>query len=175
MLVHWAMPIFQRLVPKNILKDLNDTLCNPHLRFDTEVETLPCYNGVTGDLLFTSPTPGARRVSRRRLRALLARGIDIRWNTSLEDIIQTKTGIRAEFEGGVTVDAEYLLGTDGTSSKVREILVDVDKAQSQGSGFIFATGINQFEQVEKTDAIVDKHPVAALMMGTSSVGGIGGS
>ena len=169
------MPIFQRLVPKDILQDLNNALCNPDLRFDAETETLPCYNGVTGDLLFSSSTPGARRVSRRRLRALLAGGIDIQWNMSLKDITQTENGVTAEFEGGETLDADYLLGTDGTSSKVREILIGAEKAQPQGSGFLFATGINQYEDVKKTEAIVDKHPVAALMMGTSSVGGIGGS
>ncbi|OAA67795.1 Aromatic-ring hydroxylase-like protein [Akanthomyces lecanii RCEF 1005] len=175
MLVHWAMPIFQRLVPKDILRNLNDALCNPNLQFDAETETLPCYNGVTGELLFSSPTPGARRVSRKRLRALLAEGIDIQWNMSLKDITRTDNGIRADFEGGETIDADYLLGTDGTSSKVREILIGAEKAQPQGSGFLFATGINQYEDAEKTKAIADKHPVAALMMGTSSVGGIGGS
>ncbi|OAQ95688.1 hypothetical protein LLEC1_04300 [Akanthomyces lecanii] len=173
MLVHWAMPIFQRLVPKGILQDLNGALCNPYLQFDAEIETLPCYSGVTGDLLFSSPTPGARRVSRGRLRALLTKGIDIRWGISLKDMTLTENGIRADFEGGLTIDADYLLGTDGTFSKVREILVGADKAQPQGSGFLFATGITQYKDAEKTEVIADKHPVAALMMGTSSVGGIG--
>ncbi|KAM3505035.1 hypothetical protein MY10362_003178 [Beauveria mimosiformis] len=173
MLVHWAMPIFQRLVPENILQDLDDALCNPYLKFDAEVETLPCYNGVTGKLLFRSPTPGARRVSRRRLRALLARDVDIRWGMSLKRINQLENGIKADFENGTSIDADYLLGADGTSSRVREMLVGAEAAQPQGSGFLFATGINQFEEAEKTGVIVNKHPVAALMMGTSSVGGIG--
>ncbi|TQW06707.1 cytochrome b2 [Cordyceps javanica] len=173
MLVHWAMPILKRLVPEVILEDLSEALCNPHLQFSAQVETLPCYNGVTGDLLFSSPTPGARRVSRRRLRALLARGIEIRWSMSLKTITRTEGGVKAEFEDGTTVDADYLLGTDGTSSKVREILLGAGKSKPLGSGFLFATGINQYEDLDKTDAIVSKHPVAALMMGTSSVGGIG--
>ncbi|OAA53862.1 Monooxygenase, FAD-binding protein [Cordyceps fumosorosea ARSEF 2679] len=173
MLVHWAMPILRRLVPEEVLRDLDGALCNSHLEFDAEVETLPCYNGVTGDLLFSSPTPGARRVSRRRLRALLARGIDVRWGMCLKNIAQTDKGVKAEFEDGTAVDADYLLGTDGTSSKVREVLLGADKARAQGSGFLFATGINRYDEAYKTDAIVRKHPVAALMMGTGSVGGIG--
>ncbi|KAM3477988.1 hypothetical protein MY8738_006195 [Beauveria namnaoensis] len=173
MLVHWAMPIFQRLVPEDILQDLGDALCNPHLQFDAEVETLPCYNGVTGKLLFRSPTPGARRVSRRRLRALLARDVDIRWGSSLRKITQLENGIRANLENGTSIDADYLFGADGTTSRVRELLVGAEAAQPQGSGFLFATGINQFEEAEKTGVIVNKHPVAALMMGTGSVGGIG--
>ncbi|KAM3558256.1 hypothetical protein ARSEF4850_004685 [Beauveria asiatica] len=173
MLVHWAMPIFQRLVPENILQNLDDALCNPHLEFDAQVETLPCYNGVTGKLLFCSPTPGARRVSRRRLRALLARDVDIRWGMSLKRISRLENGIKADFENGTSIDADYLLGADGTSSRVREMLVGAEAAQPQGSGFLFATGINRFEEAEKTGVIVNKHPVAALMMGTGSVGGIG--
>ncbi|KAJ3496914.1 hypothetical protein NLG97_g2311 [Lecanicillium saksenae] len=173
MLVHWAMPIFQRLVPKDILEDLKDAFCNPYLHFNAEMETLPCYNGVTGELLFSSPTPGARRVSRRRLRALLAHGVDIRWNMTLKSFSRTETGLKVEFEDGQTIDADYLLGADGTSSKVREIAVGAEKAQPQGSGFLFATGLNQYRDVEKNEAIAAKHPVAALMMGTSSVGGIG--
>ncbi|EGX97237.1 monooxygenase, putative [Cordyceps militaris CM01] len=173
MLVHWAMPILERLVPEEILNDLDNALCNPNLEFTAQVETLPCYNGVTGDLLFSSPTPGARRVSRRRLRALLARDVEIRWNKSLRKISRTENGITADFEDNTTMDADYLVGTDGTSSKVREIVLGAEKAQAQGSGFLFATGINRYGRVEHTNAIVDKHPVAALMMGASSVGGIG--
>lgn len=174
MLVHWAMPIFERLVPKHILKDFNEALCNPCLDFNDEVESLPCYNGITGDLLFSSPIPGSRRVSRRRLRMLLARDVDIRWNKSLKKLSQTNTGIRAEFGDGEAVDADYLLGTDGTHSKVRELLLGTKQAQPQGSGFLFATGITKFCDADKTNAIVQVHPVAALMMGTSSVGAIGG-
>lgn len=169
------MPIFEKLVPKDILADLSNAVCNPHLEFDSEVESLPCYNGITGNLLFRSPTPGARRVSRQTLRRLLARRVNITWNASLKDISSTDYGVKAEFEDGSVVDADYVLGTDGSSSKVRELLLGVDIARSQGSGFQFATGITKLGDAEKTNAIVRAHPVAALMMGTSSVGAVGGT
>jgi hypothetical protein len=88
MLLHWAMPVFAKLVPKHIPANLSEAFCNPHLDFNDEVESLPCYNGITGDLLFSSSTPGARRVSRRLLRRLL-QGIDIRWNKSVKELSQT--------------------------------------------------------------------------------------
>lgn len=174
MLVHWAMPIFERLVPEHILKDFNDALCNPHLEFNAEIEKLPCYNGITGDLLFASPVPGSRRVSRRRLRALLAQDVDIKWNMSLNSISETENGIKAEFDNGESMEGDYLLGADGASSKVRELLLGPDKARTQGSGFLFATGITNYGDADKVAAIEAKHPVAALMMGTSSVGAVGG-
>ena len=174
MLVHWAMPVFEKLVPKHILANLSDTICNPHLDFNDKVETLPCYNGKTGDLLFSSSTPGARRVSRRLLRKLLVEGVDIRWNKSVKELSQTDTGVKLEFEDGETFDADHVLGADGSSSKIRELLLGVEKSQPRGSGFQFATGITKFDDVAKTDAIVQVHPVAALMMGANAVGAVGG-
>lgn len=175
MLVHWAMPIFEKLVPKDIIAELKQAVCNPHLEFNSEVESLPCYNGVTGDLLFRSPLPNARRVSRQALRRLLAQRVDIRWNVALKEFSPTEHGVKLEFEDGSVFDVDYVLGTDGASSKVREILLGSDVSRPQGSGFQFATGITKFEDAGKTDAVVRAHPVAALMMGTSSVGAVGGT
>ncbi|KFY64911.1 hypothetical protein V496_02941 [Pseudogymnoascus sp. VKM F-4515 (FW-2607)] len=172
-LVHWAMPIFAKLVPKHILANLSEALCNPHLDFNDEVESLPCYNGITGDLLFSSSTLGARRVNRQQLRRLLAQGIDIRWNKSVRELLQTGSGVRLEFEDGGTFDANHILGADGSSSKVREMLLGVEQAQPRQSGFLFATGVTKFGDADKTNAVVQAHPVAALMMGASSVGAVG--
>jgi flavin-dependent dehydrogenase len=174
MLVHWAMPVFAKLVPKHILANLSEALCNPYLDFNSEVESLPCYNGITGNLLFSSPTPGARRVSRRLLRRLLAQGVDIRWNKSVKELSQTDSGVRVEFEDGETFDADHVLGADGSESKVRELLLGFEKARPRQSGFLFATGITKFGDADKSDAVVQAHPVAALMMGASSVGAVGG-
>ena len=174
MLVHWAMPVFAKLVPKHILASLNEAFCNPHLDFNSEVECLPCYSGITGDLLFSSATPGARRVSRRLLRSLLLQGVDIRWNKSVKKLSHTDSGVRVEFEDGGTFDADHVLGADGSSSKVRELLLGVEKARPRPSGFLFATGITKFGDADKTDTVVQAHPVAALMMGAGAVGAVGG-
>ena len=173
MLVHWAMPVFAKLLPEEILADLPQAICNPHLEFNAEVESLPCYNGVTGGILFKSPTPGARRVRRQALRTLLARHVDIRWAKELKQISETDGGAQLEFSDGDTFDADMVLGTDGSSSKVRELLLGAEAARSLGSKFMFATGINKFDDAEKTKAVMQNHPVASLMMGTSSVGALG--
>ncbi|QPG94304.1 hypothetical protein C2857_005650 [Epichloe festucae Fl1] len=173
MLVHWATPIFEKLVPKDILADLHKAVCNPYLDFDEQVESLPCYNGVTGDLLFRSPTPGARRVSRQALRRLLARRLDIRWNKTMTAVSSTENGVRVSFEGEEKFDADFLLGADGSSSKVRELLLGFETARPRPSGFLFATGITKYADARKTNAIVEAHPVASLMMGTGSVGAVG--
>ncbi|KAG5974975.1 hypothetical protein E4U55_007914 [Claviceps digitariae] len=173
MLVHWAMPIFEKLVPQDILADLNEAICNPYLNFDDQVESLPCYHGVTGDLLFRSPTPGARRVSRQALRRLLARSLDIRWNKNATAVLSTDYCVRVCFEDGDVFDAEYLLGADGCSSKIRQLLLGFETARPCPSGYLFATGITKYADARKTDAIIEAHPVASIMMGTESVGAVG--
>lgn len=173
MLIHWAMPLFAKMLPDDVLADLPKAICNPDLEFDSEVESLPVYNGLTGALLFQSATPGARRVRRQALRHLLVRDVDIRWGKNLANILPTDDGVRLEFRDGHTFDADMVLGTDGSSSKVRELLLGVDAAQPRRSGFMFATGINKFDDLGKTKAIVGVHPVAALMMDAQSVGAVG--
>ncbi|KAG6038656.1 hypothetical protein E4U41_003972 [Claviceps citrina] len=173
MLVHWAMPTFEKLVPQDILADLNKAICNPYLDFDEQVESLPCYHGVTGDLLFRSPTPGARRVSRQALRRLLTRSLDIRWNKNATAVSTTEHCVRLCFDDGDIFDAEYLLGADGSSSKIRQLLLGIETAHPRPSGFLFATGITKYADAMKTDAIIKAHPVASLMMGNGSVGAVG--
>lgn len=183
--LHWALPLLERLVPADVLARLTpEAVCNPHLAFGEEgVECLPVFNGRTGDVLFRSAMPGARRVSRRRLRRLLlARdgGVSVEWDRKLSAItILEEGGVRLTFEDGATAEADYVLGADGARSKVREILFDgagqKDTAHVTESGYMFSTVNVRFRDAAKVAAVVDTHPVAAIMMGADSVGAMGGT
>jgi len=181
-LLHWAMPLFKKLLPEHVVEKLPEALCNPNLEFDEEAESLPVYNGETGDLLFKNKVPGARRVSRQRLRAVLAKDLDeagtIRWGKRLAEFSQIdgESGpVQLRFEDGSTYDADYVLGADGSSSKVRELLFNGDEvARVQLSGFMFATAIVKYGEAAKVEAVLKAHPVAAITMATNSVGGCGG-
>jgi 2-polyprenyl-6-methoxyphenol hydroxylase-like FAD-dependent oxidoreductase len=140
------------------------------------------YNGETGALLFKSRTPGARRVSRQRLRALLAKDLDddgtIRWGMRLAGLSEDGEDgpVQLQFEDGSTYNADYVLGADGSSSKVRELLFRDDEASRvRLSGFMFATVIAQYGDASKVEAVVKTHPVTAITMATASVGGCGGT
>ncbi|KAH6856168.1 hypothetical protein B0I37DRAFT_301586 [Chaetomium sp. MPI-CAGE-AT-0009] len=152
-LIHWAMPLFQKLLPEHVAEKLPEALCNPDLNSDEEAESLPVFNGETGELLFKNKVPGARRVSRQRLRGLLARDLDeagvIRWGKQLAGFTHDEGSeagpVRLQFEDGTTYDADYVLGADGSSSKLRQLLFDGDEAaRVQLSGFMFATAIVQY-------------------------------
>jgi flavin-dependent dehydrogenase len=181
-LIHWAMPLFKKLLPEHLVEKLPEALCNPGLNFDEDAELLPVYNGETGALLFKSKVPGARRVSRQRLRALLAQDLDdgggtIRWGKQLAGFSEHGGSgpVQLRFEDGSTYDADFVLGTDGSSSRVRELLFNGDEAaRVQLSGFMFASAIMQYGDAAKVEAVVKVHPVAAITMATDAGGGCGG-
>ncbi|KAH8691982.1 putative monooxygenase [Talaromyces proteolyticus] len=183
-LLHWAMPTFEKLLPEEVIKALPGAICNPHLTFNDEVECLPCYNGITGDILFKSPLPGSRRVSRQRLRRVLAQGLDIKWGKTLsnisfpfDDVDQSgnpaRSPVQLTFADGQSELADYALGTDGASSKVRQLLLCDKDAEPQLSGFMFATGITEYRDASKVEAVVKAHPVAAITLGMEAVAGCG--
>lgn len=182
-LIHWAMPLFKKLLPEHLIEKLPQALCNPNLKFDEESESLPVFNGETGELLFKNKVPGARRVSRQRLRGLLAHDLDeagiIRWGKGLAGFRREEGSaagpVQLQFEDGTTYDADYILGADGSSSKLRQLLFDGDEAAGvQLSGFMFATAIVQYSDAAKVEAVLKTHPVVAITMSTNSVGGCGG-
>ena len=169
------MPILSELLPEDVLADFPKAVCNPHLKFDSEVETVPCINGVTGEPLFNNPTPGARRVTRQKLRGVLAEKLDIKWDKNLVDLTVNGDPVTLTFQDGETFVADYVLGTDGPSSKVRELLIGFEASKLTMSDVMIATGIVQYGDIEKVKTVVEQHPVALLYLGANSTGGIGGT
>ena len=172
--LHWALPTFSKLLPNAVLANLDKAICNPRLDFTPDVECLPCFNGITGDLIFKSPMPGSRRVSRQRLRQVLDHGLGVQWDKKLVNISSTPDHVTLTFADSSTVQADFVLGTDGASSTVRSLLFHGDpKANAVPSGYYLATAILRHDDAAKVEPVHDAHPVATIMMGTSSVGGIG--
>lgn len=176
-LIHWALPIMERLLPPELMARLAEAMTTPHLNFTPEVETFPCYSGKTGELLFASKTPNGRRVTRQRLRKLLIEGLEdnIRWGKKLVGISQASTtsAVRLEFEDGSAHEADFVLGADGASSVVRGHLLGPERAKAARSGCMLATGVVHYNDEAKVQAIVDMHPLAAIMMGSGAVALVG--
>jgi hypothetical protein len=176
LVLHWALPTFSKLLPEAVLANLKSAICNPRLDFTPDVECLPCLNGVTGDLLFKSPMPGSRRVSRQRLRKVLSEGLDVQWDKTLVDISSTPDHVTLTFADSSSVQADFVLGTDGSSSALRSLLFHGNpKAHAVPSGYYLATAILRHDDAAKVEPVHSAHPVASIMMGTSSVCGIGSS
>ncbi|KAK0647129.1 hypothetical protein B0T16DRAFT_391429 [Cercophora newfieldiana] len=181
LMLHWALPTFNSLVPASVLQNFPDALCNRHLDLSNpDSFTMRCANGETGETLFCSAVPGMRRVSRQRLRRVMAADLDsaglIQWGKTLEklDADDGDGGgpVSLSFSDGTTFSADYVLGTDGASSKVRELLFHgAEAARIQPSGFMCATAIVKHDDAAKVQPVLSSHPVATIILGTESVGG----
>lgn len=168
----------ERLLPADIVARLPEAVTTPHLEFTEDVETLPRYHGKTGELVFNNKTPFGRRVSRRRLRALLLEGLeeDVQWGkklVSLSRADEEDAPVLLAFEDGGTHEADFVLGADGASSAVRRELLGAEKSAPGRSGTMVAMGIVEYKDEAKVKAIVDTHPVAAIMMGSGVVAAVG--
>lgn len=56
------------------------------------------------------------RVNKRKLRDLLADGVDIRWDHRLKEVNTTETSVTAKFENGQSVTGACLIAADGVHS-----------------------------------------------------------
>ncbi|KAM7213749.1 hypothetical protein V8F06_010883 [Rhypophila decipiens] len=200
--LHWAMPTFlDLLLPgrhQNKGQTLNaqsrgseeflaQALCNPNIEFSEYTESLVCYNGQTGDHLFSSHMKDSRRVSRQKLRNVLlqgleAEGISVQWSKQLVEICQEHGTNHADepltlrfSDGSVTAGIDYVLGADGPSSKVRELLFQgkEEDAKLASSGFVMSSCLATYPDTEVIEKLVEKHPVASLTMSLHSVMGYG--
>ncbi|KAK5655365.1 hypothetical protein OQA88_5932 [Cercophora sp. LCS_1] len=172
--IHWALPTFNNLLPEAVRANLVKALCNPRVEFTPEVECLPCFNGVTGELMFKSPMLGSRRVSRQLLRQVLSEGLNVQWGKRLVDISSTAEHVTLTFANNATVQADFVLGADGASSTVRSLLFHRDpKANIVPSAYYIATVIMRHDDAAKVEPVHNFHPVATIMMGASCFVGTG--
>lgn len=56
------------------------------------------------------------RVNKRKLRDLLADGVEIRWDHRLKQVDASRDSVTAEFENGERVSGAYLIAADGVHS-----------------------------------------------------------
>jgi hypothetical protein len=175
-MIHWAMPSLTRLLSESLIEKSNVADCDSSFKYDLGANPTPCYNGATGEILFKAPSPGARRISRLRLRKVFAEDLDVKWGKQLVSITHKEGAdgpTTLEFADGETLDADYVIGTDGASSKVREILLGPEVAASKLSGVTIAIGCPTYGDAEKAKFARSAHPIGAMVFHSAGVGGTG--
>lgn len=78
--LHWSLPALRELLPKDLLSRLPDTYVDRAAVERNEDSTFPFFDLTTGEKKGAVPRAGENeriRVSREKLRQLLATGIDI--------------------------------------------------------------------------------------------------
>ncbi|KAM7194545.1 hypothetical protein V8F20_007901 [Naviculisporaceae sp. PSN 640] len=151
MALHWALPIFQTILPDDIQNDIRSTYTNPFHPYDKENEIVYFYHGFTGESLLEIPVPG-RRISRTRLRRLCCRGLDIQWGHLVQDIVvpdEESAPVTINFDGKEPATADLVIGTDGAHSKIRTWLFGEEAAKCQETGYVLANGIVWYKSADQ--------------------------
>jgi 2-polyprenyl-6-methoxyphenol hydroxylase-like FAD-dependent oxidoreductase len=169
-LIHWALPVFQKLLPDHIVADLHTAYGDPFYKYDQEDERLPYYNGETGEVAFTIPAVGVRRVSRTRLRGLCTRGLDVQWSKQFKELDMDETGgpVVVKFQDGDTAEVDLVIGTDGSNSAVRRWLVGDEAGAAKPSEMAICNGTVNYKDAEKAKFLRAPNPI--LMIAFASTG-----
>ncbi|TVY89983.1 FAD-dependent monooxygenase [Lachnellula willkommii] len=127
--LHWGMPILKTLIPESAVQALQSTQVDPNTP-TKPFDTLKFLNGGTGEVITGIPSPDFYRLRRSKLRALLCKGLDIRWNKRLKDVVVKQDGscVTAIFEDGEQMTGRLVVGADGSKTTVRELILGPDLA-----------------------------------------------
>ncbi|PQE21575.1 FAD binding domain-containing protein [Rutstroemia sp. NJR-2017a WRK4] len=129
--LHWGMPVLKSLLPESLHPELQSCQVDPHTPTKA-LDTLSFLNGATGDVLNAPQIPYFYRLRRSKVRTLLAKGLDIRWNKRLQDVIydHDAKGVTCVFEDGQHIRGRLVIGADGARSVVRKLLLGPGKAEN---------------------------------------------
>jgi 2-polyprenyl-6-methoxyphenol hydroxylase-like FAD-dependent oxidoreductase len=122
--LHWAVPVLKSLIPDTLSSLLQSVHVDPNTPIKP-IDTLFFLNGLTGEVMVASQIPYFYRLRRSKLRALLAKDLDVRYSCRLVDIIYEHDGksVTAVFEDGKRITGRLIIGADGARSSVRKLLL----------------------------------------------------
>ncbi|RDW94272.1 FAD protein [Coleophoma crateriformis] len=130
--LHWAIPVLKSLIPDSAVESLQSVQVDPNTPTKA-VDVLSFLNGKTSEVMTAMEIPFFHRLRRSKLRALLAKDLDVRWNKKLIDIKfadSPEDGLTAIFEDGEQIEASMIIGADGARSRTRNLLVGPEAASN---------------------------------------------
>jgi len=77
MTLHWGSEALGKVLPPELRQRLHEACCDPFYTPAEKDGFLFSYAGHTGEVLFKTPAPNARSVSRSKMRRLFSEGLDI--------------------------------------------------------------------------------------------------
>ncbi|GKZ23611.1 hypothetical protein AbraIFM66951_009886 [Aspergillus brasiliensis] len=120
--LHWALPALRELLPDHLVERLPEAYVNKAAAARGDTGRFSFFDLKTGSALYSVPAEERIRVSRVRLRQLVATGLDVQWNKTLENIESSGDTVTAYFADGTSYTGCLLIGCDGSRSPTREIL-----------------------------------------------------
>jgi 2-polyprenyl-6-methoxyphenol hydroxylase-like FAD-dependent oxidoreductase len=124
------LPVFKKLIPDSANAQLQSIQVDPNTPTKA-IDRLAFLNGLTGDVMNAPEIPNFHRLRRSKLRTLLVKDLDIRWNKRLSNIVFEHDGksVTAVFEDGEHISGKLVIAADGARSSVRKILLGPEISQ----------------------------------------------
>ncbi|KAN0102818.1 FAD/NAD(P)-binding domain containing protein [Hyaloscypha variabilis] len=117
--LHWGLPTLKSLISESAAAQLQSVQVDPNTP-TKPIDSMIFLNGLAGERMTAIEIPNFHRLRRSKLRALLSKGLDIRWNKKLRDIVYESDGkAMAVFEDGETATGRSIIGTDGRKRRSR--------------------------------------------------------
>jgi len=162
MLLHWALDTLLYLLPGDVLKDMRKAYTDPfHPYEERGEEVIPFYHGRTGNVVFRMPSHAVRRVSRTRFRGLCTRGIDVHWGKAFQALEVPDDGgaMTVRFADGSSAEADFVIGADGSGSKVRRCLFGEDEGSAKPTEHAICSSVVNYGDADKARFLREPHPV----------------
>jgi 2-polyprenyl-6-methoxyphenol hydroxylase-like FAD-dependent oxidoreductase len=122
MTLHWSLPALRECLPDDVLCQVPQAYVDRAAVERGEQTAYPFFNLNTGEFQAATPKlPESQRirVSRQRLRGVLATGVDVQWRKAFQRYEEGEESIKVTFEDGSICEGRLLVGCDGSHSKVR--------------------------------------------------------
>lgn len=134
--IHWALPLLEDLLPPHLAaRIVKDGSVDGSLDYEKPPNNgAYIFDGVDGEILKDLTVSGRIvRVSRRKLRALCSRDIEVKHSHKLQTITYNdgNDGVTARFTNGESYSGSLLVGCDGPRSVVRSYLFSNDPTKGQ--------------------------------------------
>ncbi|KAK0648396.1 hypothetical protein B0T16DRAFT_115082 [Cercophora newfieldiana] len=168
MIVHWALPTLRNMLPADVFADLPSAHAHPFYPYGDNPESLPFYNGITGEVAVRI-TAQFRRMSRRRLRQVCAKGLDIKWGVRVMDVRMEESGpVSLVLSDGGIASADLVIGADGSSSRIRQWLVGEEAGRSIATDWTIGSGIVRYT-AEQAKAMLAPSEICAACAGPNGL------
>jgi 2-polyprenyl-6-methoxyphenol hydroxylase-like FAD-dependent oxidoreductase len=119
MALHWGREHIAATLPEDIARDIHLIQPDPELVMSEEDETsAPFINAKTGEIIARIPAVSSRRASRRKLRALFSRNLDINYGKKLVDYHDDGKKITVKFHDGTEETGDMIVGADSGTNPV---------------------------------------------------------
>ncbi|KIK54488.1 hypothetical protein GYMLUDRAFT_48632 [Collybiopsis luxurians FD-317 M1] len=156
-ILHWARPALESCLPDDLTVDIIREKAATDDHIPTKDEYLPMFNLFTGEVMAKFPAPFSMRLQKQKLREVLSQGLDIKFGKRLANVVTDGFKVTATFEDGLEEEGQLLIGTDGAHSKVRDFLLNPERASVKYSQIV-ASRVLTTLPAEVARQLVALHP-----------------